>query len=58
MKIIRPDAPWLKEDIDEFEDLINEKLDQLDLWISNIEKSNKPYHIQPYIYSDIKKYIN
>jgi hypothetical protein len=22
MKIIRPDAPWLKEDIDEFEDLI------------------------------------
>ena len=30
---------------DNFEDLIEEKLDQLDMWIKKIEKSNKPYHI-------------
>jgi len=30
---------------DNFEDLIEEKLDSLDMWIKKIEKSNKPYHI-------------
>jgi hypothetical protein len=30
---------------DDFEDLIDEKLDQLDMWIKKIEKSNKHYHI-------------
>ena len=30
---------------DNFEDLIDEKLDQLDMWIKKIEKSNKPFHI-------------
>jgi hypothetical protein len=43
---------------DNFEDLIDEKLDSLDMWIKKIEKSNKPFHIQPYLYNDIKDYIN
>ena len=30
---------------DNFDDLIEEKLDSLDMWIKKIEKSNKPYHI-------------
>ena len=30
---------------DNFNDLIEEKLDLLDIWIKKIEKSNKPYHI-------------
>ena len=30
---------------DKFDDLIEEKLDALDMWIKKIEKSNKPYHI-------------
>jgi hypothetical protein len=30
---------------DNFEDLIEEKLDSLDMWIKKIEKSNKPFHI-------------
>ena len=43
---------------DNFEALIDEKLDSLDMWIKKIEKSNKPFHIQPYLYNDIKDYIN
>ena len=27
------------------DDLIEEKLDSLDMWIKKIEKSNKPFHI-------------
>lgn len=30
---------------DDFDDLIEEKLDSLDMWIKKIEKSNKPFHI-------------
>ena len=30
---------------DGFQDLIEEKLDSLDLWIKKIEKSNDPFHI-------------
>lgn len=30
---------------DNFEDLIEEKLDSLDMWIKKIEKSNHPFHI-------------
>ena len=30
---------------DSFDDLIEEKLDNLDKWIKKIEKSNYPYHI-------------
>jgi hypothetical protein len=30
---------------DNFDDLIEQKLDSLDMWIKKIEKSNKPYHI-------------
>ena len=43
---------------DNFDNLIEEKLDDLDMWIKKIEKSNKPFHIQPYLYNDIKNYIN
>ena len=42
---------------DDFDSLIEEKLDFLDMWIKKIEKSNKPYHIQPTLYSDIRKYV-
>ena len=30
---------------DNFDDLIEEKLDSLDMWIKKIEKSNRPFHI-------------
>ena len=30
---------------DNFDDLIEQKLDTLDMWIKKIEKSNIPYHI-------------
>ena len=42
---------------DSFEDLIDQKLDSLDMWIKKIEKSNKPYHIQPSLYNEIRKYV-
>jgi len=42
---------------DSFEALIEEKLDSLDMWIKKIEKSNKPYHIQPTLYNDIRRYV-
>lgn len=42
---------------DNFDDLIEEKLDQLDMWVKKIEKSNKPFHIQPILYADIRKYV-
>lgn len=42
---------------DNFDDLIEEKLDQLDMWIKKIEKSNRPFHIQPSLYNDIRKYV-
>ena len=37
--------------------LIEEKLDSFDMWIKKIEKLNKPFHIQPTLYSDIRKYV-
>lgn len=42
---------------DNFDDLIEDKLDSLDMWIKKIEKSNKPFHIQPSLYNDIRKYV-
>jgi hypothetical protein len=42
---------------DSFDDLIEEKLDSLDMWIKKIEKSNKPFHIQPVLYNDIRIYV-
>ena len=27
------------------------------MWIKKIEKSNKPFHIQPTLYNDIRKYV-
>jgi len=44
-----------KSDI--FDDFIEQKLDALDIWIKKIEKSNKPMHIQPTLYNDIRKYV-
>ena len=43
---------------DNFEDQIDEKLDQLDMWIKKIEKSNHPFFIQPYLYHEIKMFID
>lgn len=42
---------------DSFDDLMEEKLDSLDMWIKKIEKSNKPLHIQPTLYNDMRQYI-
>lgn len=42
---------------DNFQDLIDGKLDSLDMWIKKIEKSNKPYFIQPTLYKDIRRYV-
>ena len=42
---------------DSFDDLIDEKFDALDSWLKKIEKSNKPFHIQPTLYNDIRKYV-
>lgn len=42
---------------DTFEDLLNEKLDGLDMWVKKIEKSNHPLHLQPKLYNDIRKYV-
>jgi len=39
---------------DKFDDLINEKLEGLDVWIKKIERSNKPKHIEPKLYLQIK----
>ena len=42
---------------DNFDDLIENKLDNLDMWIKKIEKSNKGKFIQPRLYGDINEYI-
>ncbi len=42
---------------DNFEVLIQGKLESLDLWIKKIEKSNTGFHIQPSLYNDIRKNV-
>ena len=42
---------------DSFDDLLNDKLDGLDMWVKKIEKSNYPSHLQPRLYNDIRKYV-
>lgn len=42
---------------DSFDDLIEEKMGSLDMWIKKIEKSNRPFHIQPTLYNDMRNYI-
>ena len=42
---------------DNFDELIEEKLDELDMWIKKIEKSNKPFHIIPTLYNDIRNNV-
>lgn len=42
---------------DTFEDLIESKLNSLDLWIKKIERSYKPFHIPPLLYCDIRQYV-
>jgi hypothetical protein len=42
---------------DSFESMVETKLDNLDLWIRKIEKSNKPYYIQPVLYKEIRTYV-
>ena len=47
----------LFDNSDSFEDLVNAKLDLLDMWVKKIEKSNNPLHMQPMLYNDIRKYV-
>lgn len=42
---------------DNFESLMDDKLDKLDIWIKKIEKANRPFFIPPELYSNIKKYV-
>jgi hypothetical protein len=35
----------LFENADSFDDLVNGKLDALDMWVKKIEKSNNPLHM-------------
>ena len=42
---------------DNFNDLIEAKLNSLDIWIKMLEKSNSNLHIQPNLYNDIRKYV-
>ena len=42
---------------DNFDDMIEEKLDALDMWIKKIEKSNKPFHLQPKLYTEIRQFV-
>lgn len=42
---------------DNFNDLIESKLNSLDIWIKMLEKSNCKLHIQPNLYNDIRKYV-
>ena len=40
---------------DEFEDHKEDKLDNLDIWIKKIEKSNAEKHIHPILYDEVYK---
>jgi hypothetical protein len=40
-----------------YQDLIESKLESLDLWIQRIEKSNKPLYIPPVRYQKIRGYV-
>ncbi len=40
-----------------YQDLIESKLESLDLWIQRIEKSNKPLYIPPALYQKIRGYV-
>jgi len=40
-----------------YQDLIDTKLESLDMWIQKIEKSNKPFYIPPKLYSSIRRYV-
>ena len=42
---------------DSFEDLVEYKVEQLDIWVKKIEKSNKPYHMSPSLYNEVLRYI-
>ena len=39
---------------DNFEDMVDHKMNTLDLWIKRIERSNKPFYLPPKLYGDIK----
>ena len=43
---------------DKFEDLIDEKLGMLNIWIKKLERSNTPYHIPPELYSKIRQFVH
>ena len=43
---------------DDFESLIEAHMERLDMWIKKIENSNEPYFIQPYLYYELKTYLD
>jgi hypothetical protein len=40
-----------------FNELVNERLDSLDVWIKQIERSNKPKFLPAWMYSSIRKFV-
>lgn len=40
-----------------FNALVNERLDKLDVWIKQIEKSNQPKYLPSWMYSSIRKFV-
>jgi hypothetical protein len=40
-----------------FEDLIDEKLSKLDVWIKKIERSNKPKYLPVWMYKSIRQVV-
>lgn len=43
---------------DSFDSFIHQSMDNLDLWIKRLEKSNKPFYLSPILYQKIKKFIS
>lgn len=41
----------------DFSEIIEHKMEQLDIWIKKVEKSNWPFHIHPSLYDDIRNNI-
>ena len=42
---------------DSFDDLVDQRLQDLDFWINKIERSNKPFHIPPHLYESLRNYV-
>ena len=42
---------------DQFGDIMDEKYELLDTWLSKVEKSNKPYHLKPSLFNSTRRTI-